>query len=62
MVSGQFPFKLNFSINGNKLTTYQYFKHTIFVAEVRQLRFRDGEPLVFCVGGYRQLAERELCA
>lgn len=36
--------------------------HTIFVAEVRQLRFRDGDPLVFCAGGYRQLAERELCA
>ena len=29
--------------------------HTIFVAEVRQLRFRDGEPLVFCSGTYRQL-------
>lgn len=36
--------------------------HTIFVAEVSQLRFRDGEPLVFCAGGYRQLAEREVCA
>jgi len=35
--------------------------HTIFVAEVSQLRFRDGEPLVFCAGGYRQLAEREVC-
>ncbi len=36
--------------------------HTIFVAEVERLRFRDGEPLVFCAGGYRQLAEREVCA
>ena len=33
--------------------------HTIFVAEVQQLRFRDGDPLVFCAGGYRQLTEKE---
>ena len=33
--------------------------HIIFVAEVRQMRFQDGEPLVFCAGGYRQLTEKE---
>ena len=33
--------------------------HIIFVAEVRQMRFQDGEPLVFCAGGYRQLMEKE---
>ena len=33
--------------------------HIIFVAEVRQMRFQDGEPLVFCAGGYRQLLEKE---
>ncbi|WP_374486855.1 flavin reductase family protein [Zoogloea sp.] len=36
--------------------------HTIFVAEVSQLRFREGEPLVFACGSYRRLAEREVCA
>lgn len=35
--------------------------HTIFVAEVKQLRFRDGSPLVFSAGGYRRLAEQEVC-
>ena len=33
--------------------------HIIFVAEVRQMRFQEGEPLVFCAGGYRQLTEKE---
>ena len=35
--------------------------HTIFVAEVKQLRFRDGSPLVFSAGAYRRLAEQEVC-
>lgn len=36
--------------------------HIIFVAEVDNLRFRDGEPLVFHAGGYRVLAAKDACA
>ncbi|WP_199915148.1 flavin reductase family protein [Parazoarcus communis] len=36
--------------------------HIIFVAEVDNLRFRDGEPLVFCAGGYRKLVAKDVCA
>jgi hypothetical protein len=28
---------------------------------VQSLRARDGEPLVFCRGSYRALAETEVC-
>ena len=36
--------------------------HTIFVCEVRGLRFRDGEPLIFSGGRYRSLASQEAFA
>lgn len=36
--------------------------HTIFVCEVRGLRFRDGEPLIFSGGRYRALAAQEAFA
>lgn len=41
--------------------SYDGGDHTIFVVEVQSLRSRDGEPLVFCRGSYRALAETEVC-
>ena len=42
--------------------SYDGGDHIIFVAEVDNLRFRDGEPLVFHAGGYRVLAAKDACA
>jgi flavin reductase (DIM6/NTAB) family NADH-FMN oxidoreductase RutF len=40
---------------------YEGGDHTIFVVEVESMTSRGGEPLVFCRGSYRALAQRAAC-